>query len=285
MNWLTDETTPTIVTIEELDAFTGDEFLAERPRRVDVKTRTTVVPLLVIRRQAADRVIILNNGAMDLSRSQGNPIFQRSSWWEEIDAHQIYVCDPGTLGPHALSLNWFQSPPPEWTNSHVTTAIRMIASRLGVRKSSKRTYYGSSAGGFAALLQLCTDKNARCIVNNAQFDWTRWYANYVTPVLKKHFDGALAAEVRKRWPHRANALVYLSRSPKPLNIEYHVNMASGYDRDIQLPLFETFLSEYPMICGAVSVHRYFDEPQGHNPLGKNETLRILNQNSKWSGID
>lgn len=277
MNWIIDESAPLSVTIEELETFTGEEFQTEQPRRLDVKTPTAVVPLLVVRRNAAERVIILNNGAVDLERSGRKPIFQRSSWWQDFEAHQIYVCDPGSVGTEALALNWFQSSPPEWPSTHVATALRLISARLGVKDSSKRTYYGSSAGGFAALLQLCADKNANCIINNAQFDWTRWYAHHVTPVLEKHFDGALAVDVRKRWPHRANSVVYLSRNPRPLNIEYHVNMASAYDRDIQVPIFEKFLHSYPTLCGAISIHRYYDEPQGHNPLRKADTLKILNK--------
>lgn len=277
MNWLDDANVALRTSLDDLRSMSADDFPQEQPVRVDVETPVVTIPLLVVKRDHADKLTVLNNGAVDLKRSQGKPIFQRSSWWQEINSHQIYVCDPGTVGEKSLALNWFQSSPPEWPNQLVTIALRLISGHLGIRDASRRTYYGSSAGGFTALLQLCADKNAKCVINNAQFDWTRWYAHHVNPVLKKHFNGSLAADVRQRWPHRANALAYLSKNAKPLNIAYYVNMASSYDRDIQLPIFEKYLSEYPTLCGSIFIHRHFDEPRGHNPLGKEATLRILNE--------
>lgn len=277
MNWLEEENTTLRTSLDGLRDMSSEDFPVEQPLRVDVATPDVTIPLLVVKREHADRLTVLNNGAMDLKRSQGKPIFQRSSWWQEINSHQIYVCDPGTIGQQALALNWFQSEPPEWPNTLIAIVLRTISGYLGVSDASLRTYYGSSAGGFAALLQLCADKNARCLINNAQFDWTRWYAHQVNPVLKKHFNGSLAADVRRRWPHRINVLAYMSLNPRPLDVTYYVNMASGYDRDIQLPIFEEYLSKNPNLCGSISVHRYFDELQGHNPLHKETTLRILNE--------
>lgn len=276
MNWLEDKNSVLRISLDDLRKMTRDDFRPEQPMRLDITSPDVTVPLLVVRREYAEQLIILNNGAVDLKRSQGKPIFQRSSWWEDISSHQIYVCDPGTIGPDALALNWMQGTPPLWVNSLIAKTVRIIAQHLDVRNPLDRTYFGSSAGGFAALLQLSADKQARCLVNNAQFDWTKWYAHHVTPVLQAHFAGRTAAEVRKSWPHRANALQYLLRKPEPLNIEYHVNAASSYDIDIQLPIFETFFSANRSLCNSVVVHRYYDDQQGHSPFPRLTTLDLLN---------
>lgn len=276
MNWLEDKKSVLRLSLDDLRKMTRDDFRPEQPMRLDISSPDVTVPLLVVRRQQADRLIVLNNGAVDLERSQGKPIFQRSSWWEDITSHQIYVCDPGTVGPEAVALNWMQGAPPLWVNSVVTKAVRLIAKHLQVLAPMNRTYFGSSAGGFAALLQLCADKQAKCLINNAQFDWTRWYAQHVTPVLHKHFSGRTAAEVRKNWPHRADALQYLLRKPEPLDIEYHVNMASSYDVDIQMPIFENFFSANRSLCKSIVVHKYYDEHQGHSPFPRINTLDLLN---------
>lgn len=276
MNWLEDKNSVLRRTLEDLRKMTRDDFRPEQPIRLDITSPDVTVPLLVIRREQADKLIVLNNGAVDLKRSQGKPIFQRSSWWQDIFSHQIYVCDPGTVGPDALALNWMQDTPPLWVNSLISKAVRIIARHLDVRDPANRTYFGSSAGGFAALLQLCADKQAKCLVNNAQFDWTRWYAHHVTPVLQTHFSGRSAAEVRKIWPHRANALEYLLRKPEPLSIEYHANTASSYDVDIQLPIFEKFFTANRSLCNSVVINRYYDNHQGHSPFPRTTTLDLLN---------
>lgn len=276
MNWLEEENTALRTSLDGLRTISADDFPEEHPIRVDVTTPEISIPLLVVKREHADRLTVLNNGAMDLKRSQGRPIFQRSSWWQEINTHQIYVCDPGTVGTDALPLNWMQGTPPLWVNLQITKSVRIIAAQLGIRDPKKRTYFGSSAGGFAALLQLCADKQAGCLINNSQFDWTRWYAHQVTPVLQRYFPGRTAAEVRRYWPHRANALKYLLRTSDPLNITYHVNMASSYDTKIQLPIFENLFSSHQSSCGSVNICRYYDKDQGHNPLLKGPTLNLLN---------
>jgi len=276
MNWLEEENTALRTSLDGLRTLSADDFPEEHPIRVDVTTPEISIPLLVVKREHADRLTVLNNGAVDLKRSQGRPIFQRSSWWQEINTHQIYVCDPGTVGTDALPLNWMQGTPPLWVNSQITKSVRIIAAQLGIRDPKKRTYFGSSAGGFAALLQFRADKQAMCLINNAQFDWTRWYAHQVTPVLQRHFSGRTAADVRRYWPYRANALEHLLRTPGPLRVDYHVNMASSYDAKIQLPIFESFFSSNPSSCGSVNVCRYYDNEQGHNPLHKEATLDFLN---------
>ncbi|MEX5266770.1 hypothetical protein [Kocuria sp. CPCC 204721] len=276
MNWLEPGSEMIQVAYEDLSNFPGTAFGVDTPVRVDVEIQGVLVPMLVVRRADSSRLTVLNNGAVDLRRSQGRPIFQRSSWWQEIRSHQIYVCDPGTVGPNALALNWFQTAPPLWMGSSVAGAVRRISVLLGVRSPEHRTYYGSSAGGFAALFQLCGDPRARAVVNNAQFDWTRWYPQFVTEVLGQHFGGRLAADVRRSWPQRTNALNYLLRRAQGLRIEYHVNMASPYDRDIQYPLFLEFMRENPDRCGDIMLHHYFDPEMNHNPLPKPRTLAILN---------
>lgn len=275
MNWFDPDGDSLFIDYDDLLTASPDIFEPETPRRVNVGLLGITLPLLVVRQKDADRVVILNNGAVDLKRSQGRPVFQRSSWWPDLASHQIYICDPGTVGPKALSINWFQTQPPLWIPSKVAGAARRISALLGVENAQDRTYYGSSAGGFAALLQLCGDSRAKAVINNAQFDWTRWFAPNVHQVLAKNFESRLAADVRAEWPHRANALQYLLRRSSDWRIQYHVNMASKYDAEIQYPIFMDFLQENPGLCRDITVHHYFDPQMGHNPISKPETLSLL----------
>lgn len=276
MNWLQTDDAEITVGLDELAQLTVDVLPVNTPTRINVVTPDVVIPMLVVNRMH-QQLTILNNGAVDLERSQGRPIFQRSSWWQEIDSNQIYVCDPRTVGEGALALPWMQSKPPHWFGPHMVRALKYISIALGVSRPANRTYFGSSAGGFTALMQLGSDRNARAVVNNAQFDWTRWFPHQVKPVLQQYFDGRLAADVRKKWPRRTNALEYLATNPRPLRIDYWVNMASKVDRDVQLKIFQDFFVAHPELVGTVTVHQYCDEQQGHNPMPRESTLKVLNQ--------
>lgn len=275
MNWLKTDEEPRLIALNELKQVNLSEFPVDTPIRVNVLTPDVVIPILVVNRDYP-RLLVLNNGAVDLERSQGRPIFQRSSWWESIQSKQIYVCDPRTVGDDALTLPWIQSQPPSWFGSHMVKAIKYVSTTLGVHRPVDRTYFGSSAGGFTALMQLGSDRNARAVVNNAQFDWTRWYPHHVKPVLERYFDGRTAADVRKNWPRRTNALQYLATYEHPLRIDYWINMASKIDREVQLKIFQDFFMEHPNLAHKVTVHQYSDQTQMHNPMLKDEMLQVLN---------
>lgn len=264
------------LTLDGLSSLRGPEIPQESPQRIDVDLGAVTIPLLVVRRPGAKRLVVLHNGAVDLERSSGAPVFQRSSWWQEIDSHQIFVCDPGTVGANALPLNWFQAAPPQFPLGLLAKAIKELSRSLGVASASERLYFGSSAGGFAALQLLAYAPRARAVVNNAQFDWTRWYAPAVKSVLEVHFPNMDAATVRRRWPRRANALQALTRRSAALRVDYWCNVASQYDRTVQLPILEKFIRQHPGIASGMEIHQYEDPRAGHNPLSAQRTIDLLN---------
>lgn len=265
------------LTLEELKAMPGAEIPADSPHRIDLDLGYSIVPLLVVRRPQAERLVVLNNGSVSQERSEGRPVFQRSTWWSDIDAHQIFVCDPGTVGTNAYSLNWLQAERPRWIVRDLMRALLPLSRSLGISRPEQRHYYGSSAGGFATLLELAYDRRARATVNNPQIDWTRWYAHQVRPVLSGHFPGLNAKQVRERFPKRANCLQSLADAGVKARVDYWVNMASAHDRDVQLPISLDFIRAHPEICRSFSVHMYYDEAMGHNPLPKDRTIEILNR--------
>lgn len=249
---------------------------------VDTQVRLTIrrgeraaLPLLVVRRPEAERVTILFNGAVDLERTIGEPVFQRSSWWRSIPSHQIYVCDPGTAGEDALSLNWGQESLTHDALPDIGAAIRALCSALGVYDSRRRTYFGSSAGGFLALMAAAQDEDPHVVVNNAQFDWTRWMVGGVKAICARRFPGSSPASLRRAIPWRTSALRRLSRRDQPLNVDYWVNTASPHDLKVDLPQAMSFLRSERALAERFSIHRYSDPVALHNPLGREETLSLL----------
>lgn len=265
------------LTLNELKVMPGTDIPADMPYRIDADLGFTLVPLLVIRRPQAERLVVLNNGSVSQERSGGRPVFQRSSWWSDIDAHQIFVCDPGTVGDGALALNWLQAERPRWIVRDLMKVLLVLSRSLGISRPEQRTYYGSSAGGFATLLELAYDRRASAIVNNPQIDWTRWYVHQARPVLAAHFSGLNAKQVREGFPKRANCLQSLADAGAQAKVDYWVNMASAHDRDVQLPISFEFIRAHPEICASFSLNMYYDEKQGHNPLSKPATIELLNK--------
>lgn len=249
---------------------------------LDTQVRLTIqrgeraaLPLLLVRRPEAERVTILFNGAVDLERTGGQPIFQRSSWWRSIPTHQIYVCDPGTAGEDALSLNWGQESLAHDALPDIGSAVRTLCCALGVPDSRRRTYFGSSAGGFLALMTAAQDDDPHVVVNNAQFDWTRWMRGGVRAICAHRFAGLSAAGLRRTIPWRTSALRRLSQRRQALSVEYWVNTASPHDLKVDLPQAMSFLRSEPALAERFRIHRYSDPVALHNPLGREETLSLL----------
>lgn len=258
--------------IAALRSVQPDVFPWDEPTRFDVLTEQCTIPLLIVRRPAVSRTLILTNGAVDLERSQSAPVFQRSSWWKDLPAHQIYVCDPGTVGDNALPLAWCQINDRHWAVPDISTAVTKISALLGSPDSGSRLYFGSSAGGFVASALAILDDGSSALVNNAQFDWTRWMAGAVNALRSSRFHNRTPAEIRNEWPERTNIFNLAKTQNAHSMIDYFINMDSSHDTQVDLPIAENFLEQNPDSLTRLRIHKYSDPTAGHNPMGKEQAV-------------
>lgn len=264
------------VPLEELPGVDASGWEPEGHHRVDVISNGTVLPFLVVPKERADHVLVLNNGAVDQAVARGRPVFQRSTWSREMRHHQIYFCDPGTVGAHPLSLAWGQLDRDHWVVPEAARGVQLLSALLGVAQPLQRTYFGSSAGGFMSLAMLGFDAGARAVINNAQFDWTRWMATGVNALRAARLNNELPLHLRRRHPLRTNVLNLLVKRDERVAIDYHVNLASKHDREVDHPMFTRFLRTHPDLTEEVRIFPYEDSGAGHNPLPKKGTLELIN---------
>ncbi|MHC5560407.1 hypothetical protein [Kocuria sp. U4B] len=266
----------TVLRLEDLESFEAASLEPERHHRIEVVTTQTVLPFLVVRKAQADAVVVMHNGAVDQDLAQQRVVFQRSSWSSQIRHHQIYFYDPATGGPDHLSLAWGQLNKEHWVAPEAAQAARSLSSALGCPDPDARLHYGSSAGAFMAMALLAMDPGSRALINNAQFDWTRWMPMGVNPLRRIRFNNLLPTQLRAQYPLRTNVLKLIADRGSPLRVDYHVNLGSKHDRLIDYPMFHEFLMNHAELVRDVTVHPYFDEATGHNPLSRDMTLRIIN---------
>lgn len=266
-----------IHTLADLREADFDALAFEEHHRFDVLVEGIVVPLLVVKRSGASTTVVMCNGAVDQARAGRAPVFQRSSWSGDFQHHQVYVHDPATGAPEYLSLAWGQLTEHKWAVDAISKVVQTMSAKLGVKDPKDRLYFGSSAGGFMALGLLGNDPGARALVNNAQFDWTRWMATGVNALRHARFRGMLPADIRSRHPLTSNVLRLLAHKGDPLKIDYYVNLASSHDRKQDLPTFNQFVAEYPHLCENVQVHHYFHAAAGHNPMQRRDTVKLINK--------
>lgn len=252
----------------------------ETPLRLFIRHRGITVPVsLVLRGQVPagedDRLVILLNGAVDLERSQRQPVFQRLSWWPYIRSHVLAVCDPGTVGDDALPLAWSHASPWKWATPAIAEIVHVIADALGPLPSERRTYFGSSAGGHLALQLSIRDPGSRAVVNNCQFDWTRWYAPAVREVCVRRFERMSPQRIRDLFPNDISPLNAIREFGIAPRLDYWVNLSSKHDSAVELPQLIDLFRTRPELVQKISVHAYRDPERGHNPVDKQTALRML----------
>lgn len=273
------ESTPEVlrISVDDLGLLNADGFIPEIPRRVDVVTSHCLIPLLVVRRSAADRTTIWCNGPVDLAQSNRGPVFQRSSWWPELAHHQIFVCDPATLGAAAVPIAWGQYSPEYWSVPDTSRAVTAISAALGVTDGGLRQYFGSSAGGFIALALASRDPAARVLMNNGQFDWTDGYPTAAKTVQSERLRNISLEALRSRTPERVDALSHWALCSEPPRVRYLVNTALRQDREISLPHVEKLLTNRPDLTDRIRCERYHDETVGSAPLDQGQILALLSE--------
>lgn len=252
----------------------GTIISPDEPQRLDIELPACTIPLLVVKRAGTNNTVVMSNGAVDLARSEGRPVFQRATWWKNIKHNQIYVCDPATVGPNASKLAWGQIDEDYWFIPDASQVIVGLSHYMGSSNPAQRLYFGSSAGGFLSLALLSQDTGAAAIVNNSQFDWTRWMAPDVNMLRHQRFNSLLPTDIRRKFPQRTNVLNLLERVATSVKIDYWINMASVHDRTVSLPLMREFRLRFPN--SHIFIHEYEDPKSGHNPLGPERTVQLIN---------
>lgn len=269
------------LSVSEIDESTAAALPWEKPVQLNVEASGLSIPLLVVRRQGAERVVVLNNDAIDQELAQGLPVFQRSTWWQRIAHHQIYVCDPATVGDHATSLAWGNISETIWTPPSISQAVSAVSRALGVEASSRRLYYGSGGGGFMALALHGEDEGSSAVVDNALFDWTRGAPETVDLLRSKRFDNLLPDEIRDRWRLTADVLARLADRQVHIHCDYHVNLEAGEETIAALTAMDAFMKGHPSLSSGIRIFRHAEPARGAQPLDGAETIAAIDARFLW----
>lgn len=255
------------------------ELSASTYLRLDVLSGNVVVPALIwVNADHRDRLLIAMNGAV-ARRSAKKPteVFQRRTWVEDIEASVVFLADPTLQSDNTISIGWGQGGPGSYAIPAMAQTAQYIAGLLGV-PSERRVYFGSSAGGFQALQLGIRDPDARVLVNNAQFDWTRYEPMYVRSICRHSYGGAAVEKVVKAHLGRTSVIEAAREQGAHPRIRYLLNAASPHDSENQLPAIIAALGRDSSLSsgGALDVALYSDPKTQHFPISKSRTLAEIN---------
>lgn len=217
----------------------------------------------------ATRLFVTLNGAVDRTK-YSLPAFARWNWGKVLGGHVLSVCDPTLFLDDELRLGWFVGN----LGMNPMIALRRTAETvrevLGIA-AGEMAFYGSSGGGFAAIIGACGLPHGRAIAVNPQTDITRYFAPAVANVARVFAPGWTPQRCRDHYPLRWSALAAIDDSRlarRDLRILYVQNLADkAHHARHFLPFCEQF--DAPTTGGlskdmTILTHVY-DSSEGHGP--------------------
>jgi hypothetical protein len=138
-------------------------------------------------------------GAVDREKLDP-PIFQRWSWAAECP-YSVLIHSDATLYLGKINIGWCLGTTAQYYLPYYQEALLAFL-RVTALPPQRLLLYGSSAGGFTALMLGGLIPEATVIVNNPQTDVTRYSDRHVGPLLQTCFGGMEFAEARALFPTR-----------------------------------------------------------------------------------
>ena len=228
-----------------------------------------------------NRLLVLLNGAVERTEDRDpREVFQRRSWVDLLDANVLIMSDATIHPENSLRIGWAQGNGTSALEQAMAECVDYFRRSLQI-ENENILFFGSSAGGYQAVALHSRFNGSRFVVNNAQFDWTRYYPSYVDKVLAHSFDSISVESARRDFPSRCNVLERFLDSNSSIRGAYWLNVASSIDYKAQLPVLNAFMARraarQPNTPMDISVDFYADKRAGHMPRGKEHTVGRINR--------
>lgn len=220
---------------------------------------------------------VLYNGAVDRTRSESAIVFQRKTWSQVFTSDVIHFCDP-TLLPHPeLTIGWGQLSPQKWAFDGYMRILRIFRKSLRFAPPAFTIHYGSSAGGFQALMAACLDHGSYALVNNPQMYVGNYYPNHRRRLFRDVFQDANSeSHWMRTQPDRFSFLAQCKKQGRVPRSRVAINVASSADYTRQLtPMIEDLSNLGFTPSQKLRLELYWDPEAGHGALSKSATRKML----------
>lgn len=176
-----------------------------------------------------DNLLIKFHGAVDRSNPKRvPPIFVPADPVLGLDWHQLSISDPLLSLYKDLRISWFVGDHEHDMQTLLPGFLKQITEQLNC---SKRVYFGTSGGGFAALLNSARDPGSIALTLNPQIVLGNYYARIVQEYVDICWPGAGSiadvpttrttdlSEIYRTAP--GNTVIYLQNATDPHHLHRH----------------------------------------------------------------
>lgn len=251
------------------------------PIEVIVELKGVSYPIrLTLSHKYSGNLLVTYNGAVSRARAADGVVFQRSSWTPLIRANVLQFCDPTLLSHKGMAIGWGQLNHDVFGIEQYMEILSEVRNHIALPAAEQTIHFGSSAGGFQALIAASLDRGSMALVNNPQFDWTYYPVTAAVNRVAKNVLGRSSIEdLRNNLPHRCSAAAYFELNGNVPRMRLLINTQSNSDFSDQLPRFMSDLgkSSWLDINRDIEIRLYSHAGTGHNPIHKGHSLNEMNE--------
>lgn len=226
---------------------------------------------LVRIKRSSKKLLVLSNGAIN-PQKKTPPVYMRHRWSDDFDASHIFLDDP-TIHKNGLKIGWGQGIEEEFALEIYNEIIKTLARRLSIEDKDVY-YYGSSAGGFMSLILASIHTDSNVIVNNPQTNVIKYAENYSVPLIESVYGNVDYAY--EKYSHRLDVIEAFKHYKHTPNMLYIQNRLCRPDMVNHYTPFMQKLNKNKLNIEQLQSFLYHNKKAGHNPLGQDETVKIIN---------
>lgn len=220
-----------------------------------------------------DKLIVFHNGAV----AGGNvtvPVFQRHSLANRFETSSVFCMDPTLYLDGYLQIGWGVGKNENYYLENSSLILKKIVEKMKIRLEDT-VIYGTSAGGYLAIMMGIYLKGATVVADNAQLDARHWiYKDALDAILDSCF--AHAGDALK-YPERFSVVEAFQKHHYVPRIYLHVNLCSKADNETQLVPFLQCAAKMREIkeYHGIEVILHFRPDKGHDGMSLEETEACL----------
>jgi hypothetical protein len=223
----------------------------------------------------ATHLICLFPSAQQANSERLNPVFHRWTWAYQIgNTHTISLSDP-SLYESTLHANWFQSKSGQDYFQLTAEFIKNLAENLDI-KTDKILLYGSSMGGFSALMAGAHIPESLVIAEVPQIDLRRYYiSSSLRQIEEAHFNNIPIEDYYRAKKSQINVLDRFVEQKCAPSIQIITN-----DADPACSEHLSFIADIKKIRSSLKVVGDISvtckaAPTGHKPLPTPIAINII----------
>ena len=184
-----------------------------------------------LRRVEKSNVLIVAFPSALAKNESGEPIYHRWSWGEKFDANFVSLSDPSFRKVGLLG-GWFIDDGNRDIIQEYSVLIKSIANDLGIANKNI-VFYGSSMGGFGALMTASYFEGSLCVAEVPQIDLRNYpWKSAIAAIERKCLDGTNLEDFYKSYPERVSVIERMKKNSNFPNCEIISNFEDEENNEL-----------------------------------------------------